>query len=173
MSGFNNLTILIQGFRVAKEKMREVMLLDTATRLPEVLQSLRKEYSACRDALEVLEGKKMYCDPHYLKKELGSLLQLVCNRIKDYLDGDLEAAKRFPEALKTLDEELELEEESVWSDQRLGTVSPEDEEEWRNIIERMIDDGTMPDHAYAQRYFLGGKQFQRATVVLKAAMAGT
>ena len=49
---------------------------------------------------------------------IGNLLQDVCKRITDYLDGDLQAAAKFPEQLKDLDDELELEEDSgelfVW-----------------------------------------------------------
>jgi hypothetical protein len=150
--------------------MREIMLIDTATRLPEVLQSLRKELSICKSELEVLEGKKRYRDPGYLKVKVGNFLQLVCDRIGDYLDGDLETAKRFPDTLKDLDDELALEEDSEWSDQQLGPVSLEDEENWRKIIDKMLDEG-MPDHLRAEQRFLGGKQFQRAKELLKAAMA--
>ena len=161
------------GFSVAKDKMREVMLLDTATRLPEVLMSLRKELSKFRDELEVLEGKRKFRDPNYLKLMIGNLLQDVCNRISDYLDGDLEAAAKFPELLMDLDDELGLEEDSEWSDQLLGKKATiQDEEKWRDIIQVMFDQNTMPRHVYADKKFLGGKQFQRAKEVLKAAMAG-
>lgn len=55
------------GFPVAANKMREVMLTDTATRLPEVLLSLRKELGKFRDDLEVLEEKEKFRDPNHLK----------------------------------------------------------------------------------------------------------
>lgn len=188
------------GFPTAASKMRAVMLTDTATRLPEVLMSLRKELVKFRDELEVLEEKKKFRDPshlkvrlqeissfssftprlflltyfcHYLKNMTGNFLQDVCQRIKDYLDGDLEAAVRLPHHLMDLDSELDLEDDSEWKDQMLGKkASTEDEEGWRNIIAGMFDKNNMPKHVYADKKFLGGKQFQRAHELLKAAMAG-
>ncbi len=103
----------------------------------------------------------------------GNFLQDVCQRIKDYLDGDLEAAARLPHHLMDLDSELDLEDDSEWKDQTLGKkASTEDEEGWRNIIAGMFDKNNMPKHVYADKKFLGGKQFQRAHELLKAAMAG-
>ena len=186
------------GFPKAASKMREVMLTDTATRLPEVLMSLRKELAQFRNDLEVLEEKKKFRDPthlkvilcalfsiyesdlfaatylcHYLKVMIGNLLQDVCKRIEDYLDGDLEAAVRLPHHLMDLESELQLEEDSEWYCQTLGKkASTEDEETWRNIIAVMFDKQTMPKHVCADKKFLGGKQFQRAKELLKAGMAG-
>ncbi|KAL7554148.1 hypothetical protein ACHAWF_018970 [Thalassiosira exigua] len=160
------------GFPAALYKMREVMLMDTATRLPEVLASLRRELAKYREELGVLEERQKYRDPQHLKMMIGNLLQDICNRIKDYLDGDLEAAARFPDQLMDLDEELELEEDSDWSDRTLGKMaSIQEEEKWRDIIHKMFDKDTMPEHVCADKKFLGGKQFQRAVALLKAAMA--
>ena len=100
------------GFSAAKNKMREVMLLDTAARLPEVLKSIREELSKCRNEKEILEGKRKYRNPDYLKRKLGDLLQRACKRVGAYLDGDLEAAVKFPESLMDLDDELDREDES-------------------------------------------------------------
>ena len=55
------------GFPAAAYKMRAEMLADTATRLPEVLMSLRKELANMRDELGVLEEKKKFRDPYHLK----------------------------------------------------------------------------------------------------------
>lgn len=108
-----------------------------------------------------------------LQKMIGDLLQDVCKRISDYLDGDLEAAAKFPELLLDLDQELELEEDSEWSNQTLGKkASTADEEKWRDIIHVMFGEKTMPKHVQADKKFLGGKQFHRAKELLKAAMAG-
>lgn len=104
---------------------------------------------------------------------IGNLLQDVCNRITDYLDGDLEAAVRLPHHLIDLERELELEEESEWSYQTLGKkASTEDEGHWRDIIEGMFEKKNMPEHVYADKRFLDGKQFQWAKGLLKALMAG-
>ena len=160
------------GFAVAKDKMRQVMLIDTAARLPEVLMSLRKELSNFRQELEVLEERKKFRDPNHLKLMVGNLLQDVCDQIKEYLDGDLETAAKFPDFLMDLDDELGLEEDSEWFDQTLGTkASLQDEENWREIIGTMIDN-SVPEHVYADEKFLGGKQFQRATKLLYATMDG-
>lgn len=162
------------GFSAAKNKMREVMLLDTAARLPEVLRSIREELSKCRNEKEVLEGKRKYRNPEYLKRKVGDLLQLACKRVGDYLDGDLEAAVKFPESLMDLDDELDREDESEWADRTLGTVaSVEDEERWRDLIHDLIErEEGLPDHVYAEKKFIGGKQFQRAKELMKATMLG-
>lgn len=104
---------------------------------------------------------------------IGNLLHDVCKRIADYLDGDLEAAVSLPHFMMDLEFELELEEDSQWSDQTLGKrASVKDEERWREIIAQMIEKGTMPTHVCADKKFLGGKQFQRAKELLMAVMAG-
>jgi len=46
---------------------------DTATRLPEVLMSLRKELVKFRDELEVLEEKKKFRNPTHLKVRLQEI----------------------------------------------------------------------------------------------------
>lgn len=159
------------GFSIAKDKMREVMLIDTATRLPEVLSSLRSLRKDLREELAMLEGRKKFHDPNYLRLKIGNLLQDVCDRISDYLDGDLETAAKFPEKSMDLDDELELEEDSEWFDQVLGkSASVEDEQKWRNIIDIMVDQESMPLHVRADQKLLGGKQFQRAFRLLAAAM---
>ena len=159
------------GFSIAKDKMREVMLIDTATRLPEVLSSLRSLRKDLREELAMLEGRKKFHDPNYLRLKIGNLLQDVCDRISDYLDGDLETAAKFPEKSMDLDDELELEEDSEWFDQTLGnSASTEDEQKWRNIIDIMVDQKSMPLHVRADQKLLGGKQFQRAFRLLAAAM---
>mmetsp|Transcript_3279 Transcript_3279/g.8360 ORF Transcript_3279/g.8360 Transcript_3279/m.8360 type:complete len:817 (-) Transcript_3279:296-2746(-) len=160
------------GFTVAKNKMREVMLMDTANRLPEVLSSLRKHLTQFHEDLTILEGKKKFHDPNYLKLMIGNLMHDVCKRIADYLDGDLVTAAKNPEYLIDLDEELQLEEDSEWSDMKLGSSATTDEEdEWRNVIQRMFDEDTMPAHVGSDKTYLGGKQFQRAQNLLMSAMA--
>ena len=154
--------------------MREVMLLDTAARLPEVLRSIREELTKCYAEKEILREKKQFHNPDYLKRKVGDLLQLACKRVKDYLDGDLEAAVKFPDTLMDLDDELEREEDSEWADRVLGiSATVEDEEKWRELIQRLIerDDG-LPDYVYAEKKFIGGKQFQRAKELMKACMLG-
>ena len=100
-------------------------------------------------------------------------MQDVCKRIADYLDGDLEAAVNLPHHMMDLEYELEIEEDSDWSDQALGKrATVDDEERWRNTIATMLDQNKMPKHVCADKKFLGGKQFQRAKELLMAAMAG-
>ena len=162
------------GFTVAKTEMRKVMLIDTAMRLPEVMLSLKQDLHRFQEEMEILEGKKEFHDPNFLKRMIGNLLQDVCKRVKDYLDGDLVTAAKYPEHLMDLDEELMLEEDSEWCMKTLGrNASTDDEEVWRDIMQTMIDnDKKMPEHVCADKKFLGGKQFHRAFILLKAAMTG-
>lgn len=55
------------GFPAAASKMRTVMLVDTATRLPEVLMSLRNELVQFQDELNIIQEKKKFRDPIHLK----------------------------------------------------------------------------------------------------------
>ena len=50
------------------------------------------------------------------------------------------------------------------------SASVEDEQKWRNIIDIMVDQESMPLHVRADQKLLGGKQFQRAFRLLAAAM---
>ena len=58
------------GFAVAKDEMRNIMLMDTARRLPEVLRSLLEDLSECQNELDKLHEKKRLMDP----KEVKSML---------------------------------------------------------------------------------------------------
>jgi len=92
--------------------------------------------------------------------------------IAAFTNNDLEAAVKLPHHMMDLEFELQLEEDSEWKGQTLGrNASTQDEEDWREIIDKMIENDSMPRHVYADKKFLGGKQFQRATELLKAAMA--
>jgi len=160
------------GFSVAKDKMREMMLTDTAQRLPEVLKSLRNELSDCHNDLEYLIGKKKLMDPREVKIIVGQVLHEVAKRVNSYLDGDLETASKFPDVLRDLEEELEEEEESEWCLRRLGTCATlDDEEEWRTLIDSLLDQRKIPSYVYPEKKFLGGKQFQRAGHLMKVVMA--
>ena len=104
---------------------------------------------------------------------IGNLLQDICTRITEYLDGDLEAAATLPDQLMDLVSELELEQDSEWFNQILGKkVTIEHEKRWRKIVYNMLSEETMPVHVCAEKKFLGGKQFQRAKELLMAAMSG-
>ena len=135
--------------------------------------SLRNDLVQFQDELNIIQEKKKFRDPIHLKYMIGNMLQDVCKRIEDYLDGDLEAAIKLPHHLMDLELELQQEEDSEWKGQTLGrNASTQDEEDWREIIDKMIENDIMPRHVNADKKFLGGKQFQRAKEVLKAAMAG-
>ncbi len=161
------------GFPTAKDKMREIMLMDTAQRLPEVLRSIRHELAISQNELEKLLLEKKFRDPSEVKRNVGSLLHHICKRMQDYLDGDLETAAKYPDTLMDLDEELEVEEDSEWRSRKLGSnATPEDEETWRDLICELTEDEKIPKHINADKQFLGGKQFQRAAALLFATMAG-
>ena len=157
------------GFESAKKAMREVMLQDTILRLPEVLSSLRIDLENCLEELQALEEKEKLNDPKEVKTLVTHALQKVQERINAYLDGDLETARRFPHVLQDLDDELQEEEDSEWSNRTLshhGTVKGE--ENWRNCL----SDIDYPKPIQAEKKFFGGKQVQRAFVVFELGMIG-
>jgi hypothetical protein len=46
------------GFKASSDEMRKQMLMDTATRLPEVLRSLRKDFAQYKEELDAFESRK-------------------------------------------------------------------------------------------------------------------
>lgn len=154
------------GFLSAKKVMREIMLEDTARRLPEVLAELRKELAICQKREKVLEDKRRFNDPKELKSVVAGVLWYVEKRILSYLDGDLESALKFPEMLQTLGEEIDDEEDSEWSQRELNHFS-EAEDRWRDKIASM---DSYPVEVQADNKFLGGKQVHRAIEFFRAVM---
>jgi len=145
--------------------MREVMLADTANRLPEVLAAIRTDLADCQNELLALKEKRKFNDPKEVRMIVGQVLEEVHNRIIAYLDGDLETVVKFPDILETLDDELEGEEASEWCKRELNHHSGK-EDEWRD---RMSDLDYQPE-MQAQKEFLGGKQYQRAVFVFGQVM---
>lgn len=147
------------GFSTAKKKMREIMLEDTAKRLPEVIASLRKELDRCRKELAILKDKQRFTDPQELKVIVHDMLYFIQQRLLSYMDGDLESALAFPEKLQSLEDEIENEEESDWEKKELN-FHTQKEDRWRDRIEELK--GVFPEELQAHKKFLGGKQVQRA-----------
>ncbi len=145
------------GFETTKNVMRMIMLEDTASRLPEVLKSLRLDLGGYQNTLRSLEEKERFNDPKEVKMVMGQLLQRVQRRIISYLDGDLETAVKLPHILQDLDDELDEEEDSEWSSRELNHFS-DSEEDWRNMLSKL----EYPDQIQAHKRFHGGKQIQRA-----------
>ena len=157
------------GFASAKKVMREIMLEDTARRLPEVLSALRSELASCQNQRIILKEKERFNDPLEVKLVMAQVLELIQKRILAYLDGDLETAIKFPERLQELDDELEGEENSEWCERKLNHYS-EKEEEWRDRIANVSD--PYPDEIQADNKFLGGKQVQRAIALFHHVLIG-
>eukprot|EP00923_Selenidium_pygospionis_P053396 GHVN01092496.1.p1 GENE.GHVN01092496.1~~GHVN01092496.1.p1 ORF type:complete len:876 (-),score=178.78 GHVN01092496.1:187-2814(-) len=147
------------GFPSAKKLMRQIMLRDTADRLPEVLGSLRKDLASCEKESKQLSEKMRFNSPAELKSVVGELLNDLKERLTSYLDGDLAVSMKFPERLQTLEDEIEEEEDSEWSERPLNHYS-EAEEIWRDRIEHF--EGKFPEEIQPDKLFLGGKQVQRA-----------
>ena len=143
------------GFDSAKKVMREIMLEDTARRLPEVLAELRKELGEREKEEQRLMDLQKYNNPTELKSVVGLMLSEVDDRLQRYLDGDLESSLKFPERMKTLEEEIEEEEESEWYDKSLNYYTDR-EDYWRDRIFSLEEypEEVQPDHK-----FLGGKQY--------------
>jgi len=155
------------GFHTAKQVMREIMLEDTARRLPEVLRSLREELAQCQKEEKTLIEKAKFNNPAELKLVVTQVLWHVERRIVSYLDGDLESAMKFPEMLQTLEEELEEEDDSEWSSRELNHYT-ENEDDWRNRIAAL--EGNYSSAVQADNRFLGGKQVQRAIQFFREVM---
>jgi len=155
------------GFVTAKKEMRQIMLQDTAKRLPEVLTNLREELDKCQKEMKMLTEKAKFNDPKELKLQVSNILYFIEARIKAYLDGDIECAIKFPEKLQDLESEIEFEEESEWADKDLNHFT-ENEDAWRTRIAEY--EGEYPSHVQADQKFLGGKQVQRALEFFKLVM---
>ncbi|KAL7565231.1 hypothetical protein ACA910_016568 [Epithemia clementina (nom. ined.)] len=154
------------GFSTAKKVMREIMLKDTVERLPEVLASLREDLDRCERERKSLLDRQQFTQASNLKLIVNKMLFRLQERILNYLDGDLELAKKFPDKLQTLDDEIEEEEESDWRKKTLSFHS-EKEDDWRDRI-AMLDE--YPEHIQPEGRFLGGKQYQRAIEFFKVVM---
>lgn len=154
------------GFSTAKKEMRSIMLQDTAKRLPEVLSALRKELDNREKDFKRLKDMAKYNDPKELKGVVSLMLSEVDDRLKRYLDGDLESSRKFPERMQTLEEEIEEEEESEWSEKELNYYTDR-EDQWRDRIAELAE---YPDEVQPDLPFLGGKQYQRALVFFRVVM---
>jgi hypothetical protein len=154
------------GFDSAKQVMREIMLQDTAKRLPEVLSELRKELALREKEEKRLSDMQKYHDPRELKVIVGQMLSEVDDRLQRYLDGDLESSLKFPERLQNLDEEIDDEDQSEWSERELNHYTDR-ENYWRDRIANLEE---FPEEVQPEKRFLGGKQYHRAMEFFKAVM---
>jgi len=153
------------GFKAAKGRMREIMLEDTLKRLPEVLNDLRSKLALLtQEEIDLLEMQKM-SDPAELRLIAQDMLHEVEEKVKSYLDGNLETSLKYTGSLQTLDEELEDEFESEWCDRVLNQFSS-GENGWRELIEDM----KIPAVIHPEGRFLGGKQVHRAFELFRYAM---
>lgn len=153
-------------FSTAKKVMREIMLEDTAKRLPEVLASLRKELGDREKEQKRLLDIQKFNDPRELKSVVQKMLYKMDNRVQRYLDGDLESSIKFPERMQTLDDELDEEENSEWSNRELNHYT-EREDYWRDRVAQLE---VYPEEINPESKFLGGKQYQRAYDFFKVVM---
>ena len=144
------------GFTTAKKAMREVMLMDTIERLPEVVRSLRETLGKRQQEKQKLQFQKRLSDSKHLKQVVENLLIPLQKRIVGYLDGDLTVGTN---KLQTLEEEVREERESDWQFKKFEMHS-ENEEDWRKRIPTIGDQ--YPDHIQPKAKLLGGKQYQRA-----------
>ena len=124
------------GFATAKKKMREIMLADTAKRLPEVITSLRLELDRCRKELSELKDKQRFTDPQELKHIVQNMLYVLQQRLLAYLDGDLESTRKFEDQLQSLGDEIESEEDSDWEAREMN-FHTDKEVRWRDRIARL------------------------------------
>lgn len=156
------------GFKSAADELRRIMLEDTAKRLPEVLQEIRRELAEREKEKNVLEERQKYSDPSQLRVIVLHMLLKIQERIYQYLDGDLEIALKFPDRLQTLENEISEEEDSDWCLRHLNHLT-DSEERWREQIANM----QVPEHVQPDALFLGGKQYHRALEFFHVTMIDT
>lgn len=154
------------GFETAKKVMRQIMLQDTAKRLPEVLSALRTELDSREKEEKRLKDMQKFNDPKELRLVVGQMLSEADDRLQRYLDGDLESSLKFPERMQTLEEEIEDEEDSEWCKRELNFYT-EKEDFWRDRIAKLKE---FPAEVQPDVKFLGGKQYQRAIDFFRAVM---
>jgi hypothetical protein len=154
------------GFASAKKVMREIMLVDTAKRIPEVLAALRAELDKCRKEHKTLKEKMKFTDPAELRTVVTDMVFHLQKRVLAYLDGDLESARKFPAMLQTLEDEIEEEEDSEWAEKELN-YHTEKEIQWRSRIANLDE---YPEELQAETKYLGGKQYQRAIAFFRIVM---
>lgn len=155
------------GFESAKKVMREIMLQDTARRLPEVLSELRKELANLEKEEKRLVDMQKFNDPKELKSVVGLMLSEIDGKLQCYLDGDLESSLKFPELMQTLQEEIEDEDDSEWSTKDLNHYTDR-EDFWRDRIFKLHEE--YPEEVQPEVKFLGGKQYHRALDFFKVVM---
>lgn len=154
------------GFGSAKDRMRAIMLADTLERLPTVLESLRNELAKCEKEQKILLQKNKFSDPAHLRLVALEMWVEIRRRITDYLNGDLASSIKYPEKLQTLDDEIEEEDDSEWSQRDLNHLT-EAENDWRTSIANL---GEYPECVRAKERYFGGKQVQRAIEFFRAVM---
>ena len=134
------------------------MLKDTVERLPEVISQLREDLDLREKEKKLLLDRQKFTSVPELKVLVNKMLFRLQERILNYLDGDLELAKKSPAKLQTLEDEVDEEEESDWQGKTLNCHSAK-EDEWRERIAKLEE---YPEHIHPEAKFLGGKQYQRA-----------
>ena len=134
--------------------------------MPEVISQLREDLEHCEREKTLLLDRQKFTSVAELKVLVNNMLFRLQERILNYLDGDLELAKKFPAKLQTLEDEVEEEEESDWRRKTLNCHS-EKEDEWRDRVARLEE---YPEHIQPEGKFLGGKQYQRAIEFFKVVM---
>ena len=111
------------GFGTAKKVMRQVLLGDTVSRLPEVLNELRKDLELSEKEESLMLDMRRFSDPKELRDVTRQVLLALETKLLAYLDGDLESTMKFPDASQTLDDEIDEEEESDWAKKDLNFYS--------------------------------------------------
>lgn len=115
------------GFRKAEKFMRDKMLDHTAKQLPTVMKEIKMELQALQMTKKYLTERMKMTDPGELKALVLYFLIDVQRKIISYLDGNMDVTCKFPQRLRTLYEEIYLEEESEWSGKELNHHNNEEE----------------------------------------------
>ena len=113
-----------------------------------------------------LKEKQKFTDPAELKVVMNDMLHCLQERVVSCLDGNLLSAIKCTDQLQTLEDEIDEEEDSLWSDKHLDDCS-ENEDSWRSKMSEMDD---FPENVQPDMPFIGGKQVHRAIEFFGAVM---
>jgi hypothetical protein len=147
------------GFPEVVKSMRKVMLAHTARQLPVVLKEIRDKLNELTKEQKTLRERLKFSNPGELKEVVIFFLSEIQKAIQSYLDGNMKASINYPDWARTLEEEIQDEEESEWCNMELNHHT-DLEDRWRDILASLDYDEfecVQPDDK-----FLGGKQVQRA-----------
>ena len=160
------------GFPTVVSAMRSTMLEHTCKQLPIVLREIREELSELTKKQKTLKEALKFSNPGELKAIAILFLSEIQKSVNKYLDGSMKASITFSTRSRTLEEEIDEEDNSDWCAMELNHHT-DFEDTWRDLVAEILE-RDLDTIAYLQpnEKFLGGKQIHRAIEFFAFAMIG-